>query len=174
MLRKNIKNKLCLLISLFLLICGLALGEGTMAPFKALDLNQKEVTSDIFKNADLTMINIWATFCPPCLDELPALGKLAKEYKSKKVQILGIAADANSVELLELAKEIVAKTEADFTHLLPSEDIINLKLKQVSVVPETIFVDKNGKVVGKPIIGSRNEAQWREIIDQYLKDYVRK
>lgn len=174
MLRKNIKDKLFLLASSFLLLCTLALGEGMMAPFKALDLNQKEVTSDIFKNADLTMINIWATFCPPCLDELPALGKLAKEYKGKNFQIIGIAADANSVELLELAKEIVTKTGSDFIHLLPSDDIVNLKLKQVSVVPETIFVDKNGKILGNPIIGSRNEAQWREIIDQNLNDHVRK
>ncbi|MGF6906645.1 TlpA family protein disulfide reductase [Fusobacterium sp. PH5-44] len=166
------KNKLFLVVFVFLFTSSLLLGEDVMmAPFKSLDLNQKEITSDIFKNADLTMINIWATFCPPCLDELPALGKLAKEYKSKKVQIIGIAADANSVELLELAKEIVDKTKADFIHILPSEDIVNLKLKQVSVVPETIFVNKNGKIVGESVIGSRSESQWREIIEQRLKDH---
>ena len=172
MLKKKIFNKLIIMTFLVLFINGLSFASEKMIPFKTLDINEEEVDGGVFQRADLTMINIWATFCPPCLDELPALGKISKEYEDKNFQIIGIVADVRGKENLDLAKEIIEKTEADFLHILPSQDLIALKLKNVSVVPETIFVDKNGNVVGQSIVGSRNEVQWKSIIDQYIEEYV--
>jgi len=174
MLKKKIFNKLMIMAVSLLFVSGFAFASGEMTPFKALDINEKEATSDVFKKADLTMVNIWATFCPPCLDELPALGRISKEYKDKKFQIIGIVADVRGKDNLDLAKEIIKKTNADFLHLLPSQDLINLKLKNVSAVPETIFVDKNGNIVGQSIVGSKSEAEWKKVIDQYLKEYAGK
>ena len=144
--------------------------------FTATDLNGNEVTQDIFSNKDLTMINIWATFCPPCLEEMPELGALSTEYADKGFQIIGIVADAQdssgaiSASQVDLAKEIVQKTGASYTHLLPSEDLIRIKLNAVSAVPETVFVDKNGDIVGEPMVGSRSKDDWKAIIDTYLEE----
>jgi len=55
-------------------------------------------------------------------------------------------------------------------HILPSESLYNAKLYQVSSIPETIFVDKDGKQVGESYIGSRTKEQWKEIIDGLLVD----
>lgn len=144
--------------------------------FTATDLNGNEVTQDIFSNHDLTMINIWATFCPPCLEEMPELGALSAEYADKGVQIVGIVADAQdssgaiSASQVDLAKEIVQKTGASYTHLLPSEDLIRIKLDAVTYVPETVFVDMNGDIVGEPMVGSHSKDDWKVIIDKYLKE----
>ena len=144
--------------------------------FTATDLNGNEVTQGIFSNSDLTMINIWATFCGPCLQEMPDLGALSLEYADKGLQIVGFVVDVLdssgniSSSQVDLAKEIVQKTGASYTHLLPSEDLIRIKLNAVSAVPETVFVDKNGNVVGEPLIGSRSEDDWKAIIDKYLEE----
>ncbi len=144
--------------------------------FTATDLNGNEVTQDMFSNKDLTMINIWATFCGPCLEEMPGLGALSAEYANKGMQVVGIVVDvldssgAVSSSQVDFAKEIVQKTGASYTHLLPSEDLIRIKLNAVSAVPETVFVDKNGNVVGEPLVGSRSEDDWKAIIDKYLEE----
>lgn len=153
-----------------------AQASSTLGSFTAHDINGNAVNQDIFKNHDLTMINIWATFCPPCIREMPDLGKLNKEYADKNFQVIGIVVDvlnddgSLSQEQVELAKEIITKTNANYLHLIPSEDLINAKLEDVNLVPETIFVDKSGNIVGQSYVGARSMSEWKEIVDKTLKE----
>ena len=72
-------------------------------------------------------------------------------------------------ELLAAAREIITKTGANYVHILPSKSLLQAKLNQVSSVPETVFVDENGRQVGKSYLGSRTKAQWAKIIDALLE-----
>ncbi len=114
----------------------------------------KVVTEDIFAKADLTMVNVWATYCGPCIDEMPDLGKISKEYQDKGFQIVGIVSDTYDAEDAT-AKEIVEETGADYSHIVLNTDLVNGPLKDVQVVPTTFFVDKNGNQVGQVITGSK-------------------
>ncbi len=149
--------------------------EPTLKNFKTTDLDGNEVTQEIFSNADLTMINIWATYCNPCLGEMPDLGVLAEEYADQGVQIVGILMDVydqnwNVVQSqVDLAKEIIQETGADYLHLMPSTDLIYAKLRYVQAVPETIFVDKEGNLVGEPHLGARTKNKWSEEIQKRLE-----
>ena len=149
--------------------------EPTLKNFKTTDLDGNEVTQEIFSNADLTMINIWATYCNPCLGEMPDLGVLAEEYADQGVQIVGILMDVydqnwNVVQSqVDLAKEIIQETGADYLHLMPSTDLIYAKLRYVQAVPETIFVDKEGNLVGEPHLGARTKDKWSEEIQKRLE-----
>ena len=149
--------------------------EPTLKNFKTTDLDGNEVTQEIFSNADLTMINIWATYCNPCLGEMPDLGVLAEEYADQGVQIIGILMDVydqnwNVVQSqVDLAKEIIQETGADYLHLMPSTDLIYAKLRYVQAVPETIFVDKEGNLVGEPHLGARTKNKWSEEIQKRLE-----
>ena len=67
--------------------------RGVFEAFTAQDLDGNQVDQSIFADADLTMINVWGTFCTPCLDEMPDLGELSEEYKDKGMQIIGICSD---------------------------------------------------------------------------------
>lgn len=148
----------------------------SFSSFTATDLDGNQVDQSIFKDHKLTMINIWATFCGPCLREMPELGEINKEYADQGFQIVGIVIDtlasdgSISQSQVDTAKEIVEKTGADYLHLLPSNDLIEAKLKEVSAVPETIFVDENGNIVGKSFMGAKEKSSWEKVIDQYLEE----
>lgn len=151
--------------------------EGTLTSFATYDLNGVAEDESIFADHRLTMINIWATFCGPCLREMPELGQLAADYAERGVQIVGIVADVSqrddgtySPEMVETAQALVAQTGAEYPHLLPSVDLVSAKLKSVSAVPETIFVDSAGNLVGQSYVGSRSGGDWARIIDSLLEE----
>ncbi|ODU76578.1 MAG: hypothetical protein ABT00_15155 [Bordetella sp. SCN 68-11] len=150
--------------------------EGLFSLFAAETLEGETVDQSIFEGKTLTMINIWATFCSPCLDEMPDLAALNEAYADKGVQVVGIVIDmlnedgTISEAQLENAKGIVAETGANYTHLLPSYDLIALKLQEVDSVPTTIFVDETGAQVGEDYIGARSQEKWSEIIDTLLEE----
>lgn len=80
--------------------------------FKTIDTEGRDVDQSIFKNAKLTMINVWTTWCGPCKAEMPDLAKLASnEFKDMDVQIYGILADVDSTDTdeddLALAKSLM-------------------------------------------------------------------
>lgn len=139
--------------------------------FTATDIEGNAVDASIFAGGKLTMVNIWATFCRPCISEMPDLGALSTEYADRGLQIVGMPVDvwSGDEDMLALAKEIVELTGADYLHILPSESLISAKLGKVTSVPETIFVDENGMQVGDSYVGSRSKEQWAEIIDELLE-----
>lgn len=150
--------------------------NAVLGTFAATDLDGNRVDQSIFAGHKLTMINIWATFCGPCLGEMPTLGVLHQEYQDRGFQIVGIVTDTMeqdgsiSQSQVAVAKEAVEKTGAAYLHLLPSNDLFDAVLNQVYSVPETIFVDEYGKQVGKSYSGARTKAQWRKIIDGLLAE----
>ncbi len=177
-----------LLVIFFLAACSAGLSDtdteasaerpgsgGIFSNFEALDINNNKVTQTIFSGKKLTMVNIWATFCGPCIREMPDLKVLSEEYSDQDFQVVGIPVDVTdrkgtvNEELLAAAREIITKTGANYVHILPSKSLLQAKLNQVSSVPETVFVDENGRQVGKSYLGSRTKAQWAKIIDALLE-----
>lgn len=150
------------------------LRKAFLSNFTTTDLNGETIDQSLFAEYDLTMINIWATFCPPCIKEMPELGKLSQDYKDKGVQIIGVISDAAnydgsiSEDQVALAKEIVATTKADYPHLLPSTDLINILLWQIDAVPTTIFVDSQGGLVGYAYTGAADYDTWVQRIEDTL------
>lgn len=136
--------------------------------FTAKDLDGNEVDQSVFANAKLTMMNIWATFCGPCINEMPELGELAAEGGTD-YQIIGVCADLSGTEdMLEDAKEIVSQTKANYLHLQPSEDLYPV-LTASSSVPVTFFFDSEGKLVGKGILGAQKKDTWSQVISERLE-----
>lgn len=144
--------------------------------FASEDLEGNAVDQTIFEGHDLTMVNIWATFCGPCLDEMPDLGELNTQYADQNFQIVGMVVDVLNQDLtyneeqVALAKEVVEKTGASYTHLLPSTDLLMNKLIYVTGVPETVFVDSEGNQVGESYLGARSKEEWSEIIEELLAE----
>ena len=128
--------------------------------FQTISLDGEKIDESIWSGKKLTMVNIWATFCGPCINEMQIVGIVIDVLTSQGI----------SDSQVDLAKDIVAQTSADYTHLLPSGDLIAAKLKDVSSVPETIFLDENGKQVGTSFLGARSAEEWRAVIDGLLKE----
>lgn len=149
---------------------------GTPVVFEARDLKDNPVTSEeIFSGHILTMVNLWGTYCGPCINEMSDLGRLAKDVAGKGVQIIGLLSDATDAgyspvpEKVEQAKRIVEETKADYPHLLPSDDLCRKVIWQLSAVPTTFFVDETGMPVGSAYVGARSYDAWADVIDQVLE-----
>lgn len=148
---------------------------GVLSSFSATDLEGNEVDQGMLADYDLTMVNVWATFCGPCISEMPDLGQLAQEYQDEGVQIVGLVSDVLNAdgtineEQVQTARDIVAETGAAYTHLLPSEDLFGV-LGQISYVPTTFFVDSTGTQVGSAVISAQSKDKWAEMIDAMLAE----
>lgn len=149
--------------------------RGPFEEFTATDFEGNPVSEDIFEDYDLTMINIWATFCGPCINEMPDLGALNEEWKEKGVQVVGICSDLVDYdgtlveEQLETAKEIVEETGASYLHINPEGDLARRLLPQISVVPTTVFVDSDGRQVTSTVRGSKSREEWEKMIEALLE-----
>lgn len=148
---------------------------GILSSFTAQDLAGNQADETMLEGHTLTMVNVWATFCGPCLEEMPALGELAEEYRDRGVQIVGLVSDVLdsdgnlSGEQVDLAREIVEETGADYPHLLPSEDLYGI-LAQIYAVPTTFFVDEEGRQVGSAYVQAMGKDQWVEVIESTLEE----
>lgn len=139
--------------------------------FKGQDLDGNTVSSEILSSSKLTMINVWATYCNPCLREMPELGELAADYSPEEFQIIGVISDVeegSEEKMKDYAADLVAKTGADYTHLLLNESLYFSLLTEVSAVPTTFFFDSEGNLLNT-IVGSMDKASWEEEINALLE-----
>lgn len=149
-------------------------GDCVFGAFVTTDMAGNPVNEEIFSGYKLTMVNIWATFCGPCINEMPDLAQLQTQYEGD-LQVVGIvldAADRNGNILPDKKAEaasIIEATEADYLHLLPSKSLNNAYLNEIQAVPVTIFLDENGNQVGVHYLGAKSKAQWIEVVNSLLE-----
>ncbi|MBU5486102.1 TlpA family protein disulfide reductase [Clostridium sp. MSJ-11] len=137
--------------------------------FKTKTLDGKEIDSSIFKDSKLTMVNIWATYCSPCIAEMPDIEKLYEEVKDENINVIGLVSDTPDVDNEELAKKILSKKGVTFANIIPDEKIMNNILNDVSGVPTTFFVDSEGNIIGEFVVGSKNKDEYMKEIQDRLK-----
>lgn len=147
----------------------------SLGEFSIKDIEGNTYTQDMFADYELTMINVFTTWCTPCIREIPDLQKLSKNMSENGVAVVGIVLDSidnsgkTNDETVEQAKLLAEKTGAEYPFLIPDESFLNGRLYGINAVPETFFVDKNGNIVGETYSGSRSLDEWTEIINKELK-----
>ena len=149
------------------LLAGCAKDNGDKL-FEGTDMAGNAVSSDILSQSKLTMINVWATYCGPCLREMPGLGELASEYDAKQFQLIGIVSDVLEGEDQSYAESLIQQTGANYTHLLLNESIYYGLLTDVTGVPTTFFFDKNGTLLDT-VVGAMEKSAWEEKINGLLE-----
>lgn len=135
--------------------------------FEGTDMEGNAVTSDILSQSKLTMINVWATFCNPCLSEMPGLGELAAEYDPTEFQIIGIVDDVLEGDDPSYAASLIQQTGANYTHLLLNESLYFALLSNVTAVPTTFFLDAQGTIVDT-VVGAMDKSAWEAKINGLL------
>lgn len=139
--------------------------------FTGQDIEGNQISSDIFSQSKLTMVNVWATYCNPCLSEMPGLGELAGAYEKEEFQVIGIISDVMDTadqKTIDMAKELITQTKAEYPHLLLNESVYFALLTDVTVVPTTFFIDENG-VVLDTVLGAMDRPKWEEKINELLE-----
>ena len=143
------KKFFCLLLVLAM-TASVALAEGGLTDFVTTDIEGHVVTQDIFADYDLTVVNIWATWCGYCIDEMPELSQL-KTMLPDNVNFITLCEDASSD--LKLAGDILRSAGANFQTLVVNEDIYEQFLYQVYAFPTTCFLNSEGMPVAQPLVG---------------------
>ena len=130
------------------------------------DLNGQQI-SLYDHRGKVVLVNIWATWCPPCRQEMPSMQKLYERFKGKNLEILAVSIDSTGREAVAPFMRTMKLT---FPALLdPKEDIRSLY--GITGVPESFIIDKEGIVVEK-IIGPIDWATPKAF--QFFQDLINK
>ena len=143
--------------------------------FEGADLEGNPVTSELFKENSVTVVNFWFSACAPCIAELGELNELNEELKLKGGAVIGINADTigGDESMIMEARQILEKKGAAYQNIYFSADSEAGQLTySITAFPTTVVVDRNGRMVGEPILGGiNNESQMKalqDLIDETL------
>ena len=153
--------------------------DGSMQKFPAFegkDLDGNPVKSDeLFSANAVTVVNFWFTTCNPCVGELSELDALNKELAKKGGALIGVntfTLDGDETAISE-AKDVLAKKGVTYQNVYFASDGEAGKFTtNIFAYPTTYVVDRNGNIVGDPIVGAITEKKQAEtlqkLIDQAL------
>jgi thiol-disulfide isomerase/thioredoxin len=142
---------------------------------KTVDVEGAPFARGDFSQSRLVMLNIWTTWCPPCLREMPDLAAISNERAGTGFRVVGIVADAvtelgkTNEETVALARSIMQELGVEYTVILPDETLLTGVLKDMYAVPTTVFVDGYGNLVGDSYVGSRSKDDWNKLIDELME-----
>lgn len=152
-------------------------GLASVGSFTTTDVQGNTVTQDIFAEYNLTLVNIFATWCSPCVQEMPELEKLRQEYADRGIRlgVIAVVLDAKTAsgidaDTVALANRLRERSGAQFPFLIPDETDMNGRLTGIQSVPESFFVDSQGNIVSDSYIGARSQADWAKIVEQELSE----
>ena len=116
--------------------------------FTTVDLNGTPVTGDLFGDADLTLVFVWATYCGPCISSIPDYEELY-ENLPENVNLIGIVSDVYEGDAwgTQEANDIMDENGAKFQSILLSDSVQPL-LSGMQFTPSAFFVDRQGHMVG--------------------------
>ena len=144
------------------------LGGGDRAA-ETLDLPAPEITLTPLSGPPVTladfrgcvvMLNFYATWCPPCLAEIPSLARLSREYGEEKLVIIGIS-DEDAATIRGHA------STRDIPYRLVSGSGWPAPFDQISAVPTTFLVDREG-IIRRRIVGARPHDTFKQLVDEVM------
>jgi len=152
------------MILLFTLVSvAIAQTKTTKAPdFKLKDQNGKEISLSSLKGKAV-VINFWATWCPPCREEIPGFIKVYNRLKDKGVELVGISLDR---EGWEVVRPFLKKYEINYPVVVGDRELTEA-YGGIRGIPTTFFVDRNGNIEDKHV-GYMSEADFEKQVKKLL------
>ena len=117
-------------------------------------------TQDIFSSHKYTVVNMWATWCGPCVGEIPELAKMEEELAEKDCGLVGLLVDSDAGSIRD-AKDILSGSDAAYLNIVMTRDLD--RLFSSDYIPATFFVDQSGNIVGEPIVGADPDGYLKRI-----------
>ena len=155
------------------------LGEkyGTLfSSFSASDLLGEPIDESVVLDSELTLVYLWATDCPPCVESMPKLQAVQESIEPKGVQVLGILLDIQDSSGIRLgtkvadALAITGEAGVTFPNIDVPPAIRDMLYNEIQYTPTAFFVDSTGTIVSELYIGAREVEDWSDIIDSLLEE----
>ncbi len=161
-------------IGLILISSGCGGGESTAPPADpeptsrvAPDFTLNDLDGVPFSMAsnsgNVRIVDFWATWCPPCIDEMPMYKELHDEYATAGVQIIGISMDDE--DHLERVREFIEKIGIEYQILMGTEEV--REAYEVPGLPATYVLDQDGNII-KSFVGAKPKKVLVELIEGLL------
>jgi len=120
----------------------------------------------------VVLVNYWATWCAPCVDEFPDIVKLQNQYRDKGLVVLGISFDDPDDKDKVVA--FAGQNKVTFPLMMRKSGSLerfsdSLDKRWSGVLPTSYVIDRNGKRVGKPMVGLRSYEQFVAAVEPLLK-----
>ena len=131
--------------------------DGKVLSFETTDIDGNPVKSEeLFGQHQYTMLNIWASWCGPCIRELPELQEINGRIAADDCAVVGLLYDSANPGAVETARGIIEENGVSYTVILAPENIDDLL--EIDLFPTTVFVDRSGTIAGSPVIGAKVSA----------------
>lgn len=130
-------------------------------------------THENYKDAKLTILNVWGTDCAPCIGELPELEELNHSYAPGEIQVVGLLKDSMSSKgevqeaNINRAQDLFESAGATYPDLIVDTDTFAFLSTAIAGTPTTFFIDSNGKLV-KTVTGANTLLAWKQQVDDTL------
>ena len=143
--------------------------EATVVDSDVLEFSISTLTGDmfdqtVFSDNKLIMVNYWATWCGPCVGEIPDLVKISKAYADKGFVIVGVLTGDDDVDG---AKKFIADQGITYPIVLPEAFFLDHS-DGIYAIPTTMFFDSTGKQIGDAVVGAKSHDDWTGLIDLLL------
>ena len=143
--------------------------EATDAASDTLEFSLTTLTGDtldqsVFSDNNLVMVIYWATWCGPCVSEIPDLVKISKDYADKGFVIVGVLTGDDDIDG---AKQFIDDQNMGYPVVMPEAFFLD-QAAGIQAIPTTMFFDSTGKQIGDTVVGSRGYDDWAGLIDLLL------
>jgi peroxiredoxin len=143
-------------------------GVGDSAPeFRVKTENGAVVTPTNF-GGKVLILNFWASWCAPCVQEIPSLNQIQKMFASQGLVVLGVNVDSKE----ELYRKMLQRFQVTFQTVRDPQENINYQYGTYKV-PESYIIDRNGKVLQKYAGLPDVNGEWKVWTDPQIVSYVR-
>lgn len=144
------------------------LGGETFTQFSTNDLNGNPIDQSFFQNKKLTLVNLWASYCGPCIEEIPHLQELSQLYEDD-FQVLGILSDGNNENSLLAGKKILEESNVTYPNMIIEENTSEQLFSHFNYVPVSLFVDENGVILEYYMPGGGDFETFQLLVDHMLE-----
>jgi len=156
---------------IFLLLAGIRLEAvtlNTQAPsFSLLNLSHEKKTLSNYRGK-IVFVNFWASWCAPCIEELPELQRLASDYNGKKLKVIGINVDQDKNAAKKLISQLGLSTSSIEILWDSKSKVVNTY--SIEGMPSSFIIDPKGIIRFTHIGFHHNDPEtWRHEINQLNK-----